>query len=65
MQKITFQARLRYRFDNLMAKGPIALIGGLFVLSVLLIFLVSVVVVATGIAPEGEGGARPSSKSPG
>lgn len=60
MQKITFQARLRYRFDNLMAKGPIALIGGLFVLSVLLIFLVSVVVVATGIAPEGEGGARPS-----
>lgn len=60
MQKITFQTRLRYWFDNLMAKGPIALIAGLFVLSVVLIFIISVVVAVTGIAPVGEGGTSPS-----
>lgn len=60
MQKITLRARLRYEFDNLMAKGPIALIGGLFVLSLVLILLVSVVVAAAGIAPANETGAQPS-----
>jgi voltage-gated potassium channel Kch len=60
MQKITFQTRLRYWFDNQISKGPIALITGLFALSVILIVIISLIVTATGIAPMGEEGARPS-----
>lgn len=43
-----FSARLRYAFDNYMAKGTIALIFGLFVLSLLIIFVVSIVLVVSG-----------------
>ena len=43
-----FSARLRYAFDNYMAKGTIALIFGLFLLSLLIIFVVSVVLVVSG-----------------
>ncbi|HEX8694204.1 MAG TPA: hypothetical protein VF746_17420 [Longimicrobium sp.] len=46
---IPLSARLRYRFDNLMARGPVALIAWLFLLSTLLIAAVSLVVVATGM----------------
>ena len=52
MKKITLRNRLRYWFDNTMAKGPIALIGWLFLLSVVLIAAVSLVVVAAGIDSE-------------
>ena len=41
-------ARLRYAFDNYMARGTVALIGGLFVLSLLVIVVVSAVVVISG-----------------
>jgi voltage-gated potassium channel Kch len=41
-------ARLRYAFDNFMSKGTIALIGGLFALSVLGIVIVSLVVAFSG-----------------
>src|SRR5688500_3243116 len=43
-----FSARLRYAFDNYMAKGTIALIFGLFVLSLLIILVVSIVLVVSG-----------------
>ena len=33
MSKVSFTDRLRYAFDNTMSKGPIALIGWLAVLS--------------------------------
>ena len=58
---VTFRERMRYRFDNTMSKGPVALIGWLFVASVLLIALISLVVVATGMDQElvGEDGRRP------
>jgi voltage-gated potassium channel Kch len=55
LRKITFNDRFRYRFDNLMAKGPIALIVWLFIASAILIALVSLLVVSLGIGPEGKG----------
>jgi len=45
-------ARLRYAFDNYMARGTIALIGGLFVLSLLIIVAVSVVLLISGTLRE-------------
>ncbi len=43
-----WSARLRYAFDNYMAKGTVALIFGLFLLSLLIIVAVSVVLVISG-----------------
>lgn len=54
MRKITFKDRLRYHFDNIMSKGPIALIGWLFLASAILILLISVIVISLGIGPEGK-----------
>ena len=47
MPQITFRDRLRYQFDNTMARGPVALIAWLGVVSLLLILFISAVVVAT------------------
>ena len=49
MRKITLSQRWRYHFDNIMSRGPIALIGWLFILSVLLVVVVAVVMVLTGL----------------
>src|SRR3989304_3499769 len=57
--KVTLADRLRYAFDNLMAKGPIALLGGLFVASAILVLLVAALVVVTGNAPDLGDGVRP------
>ena len=46
-------ARLRYEFDKSMAAGPIALIGWLAVLSVVLIAVAAAVLALLRIAPEG------------
>ncbi len=43
-----WRARLRYRFDEFMGRGTIALIVGLFVISVVLIVTVALVVFITG-----------------
>lgn len=45
-------ARLRYAFDNFMSRGTIALIGGLFAVSVLFILLVSAAVLVSGTLRE-------------
>jgi hypothetical protein len=58
MRRITLANRLRYWFDNTMARGTVALTGWLFVLLVALIFASALVVYATGVAPE-VGGHRP------
>ena len=55
MRKITLADRLRYRFDNTISRGTVALIGWLFVLLAALVFASSLVVYATGVAPEPEG----------
>jgi Trk K+ transport system NAD-binding subunit len=49
----TFGQRLRYRFDNLMARGTPALIGLLFVLSLALIFIAGAVVSLAGFVSDG------------
>jgi len=59
MPNITLRDRLRYRFDNTLARGTIALIGWLFLASAALIVCAAALVVATGIAPEAADGKRP------
>ena len=44
----SLSARLRYAFDNYMSRGTIALILGLFVLSILIIVAITVVVLVSG-----------------
>ncbi len=51
--KTSWSDRLRYSFDNLMSKGTIALIGGLAVLSLIIILAAAVIGYILGIAPEG------------
>ena len=51
MYKITWKDRLRYGFDNYMARGTGTLIGGLGVLSILLISVIAIVVSTVGIGP--------------
>ncbi len=53
MEQVSWKSRLRYQFDNYMAKGAIALIGGLAVLTLLVILVAATVVVAGSLAPEG------------
>ncbi len=55
MKRITLADRLRYRFDNTISRGTVALIGWLFVVIVALVLAGSLFVYATGIAPEVEG----------
>jgi voltage-gated potassium channel Kch len=52
---ISRRDRLRYWFDNTMSRGPIALIAWLFLVSVLLIAVLSGVVVALGLDPDKRG----------
>ena len=58
MRRITLADRLRYRFDNTISRGTVALIGWLFVLLLALVFASSLVVYAAGVAPE-FGGSSP------
>ena len=47
MRTPTFRERLRYRFDGFMARGPIALILGLFVVSLLMVLIIASVITIT------------------
>ena len=58
MRRITLTDRLRYRFDNTIARGTVALIGWLFAVIVALVLTSSLLVYVTGVAPE-VGGRRP------
>lgn len=49
----TLVDQLRYRFDNFMARGTIALVSGLALISLTFILLMGVLVNLSGIAPEG------------
>jgi voltage-gated potassium channel Kch len=53
MKNVRVRDRLRYMFDNSMARGPIALIGWLALVSLLLIAVIAGVITVVGIAPEG------------
>ena len=50
--KPTFNQRLRYQFDNLMARGTSALIGMLFVLSLIVVFIAGAVISVAGFTQE-------------
>jgi len=54
MKRPTAKQRFQYWFDNYMAQGTGALIGGLFALSAVIIFLVAALVKLTGSAPNNE-----------
>ncbi len=54
-RKVTLADRLRYRFDNTVSKGTIALIGYLFVLLLALVLASTLFVYLTGIAPAAAG----------
>ncbi|MEO8355053.1 MAG: NAD-binding protein [Chloroflexota bacterium] len=52
----TFRQRLRYQFDNLMSRGTPALIGMLFVLSLIVVFIAGAVISIAGFVQDGETG---------
>ncbi|MBN8584435.1 MAG: NAD-binding protein [Ignavibacteria bacterium] len=49
---ISFGQKMRYRFDNLMAKGPIALIGWLGILSLLLVITAALILTIAGLTQD-------------
>ena len=54
MKKPTFKQRFQYWFDNYMSRGTIALIGGLAVLSLVIIFIAAAIIRFGAIAMDGE-----------
>jgi ion channel POLLUX/CASTOR len=52
----TFTQRLRYQFDNLMSRGTPAMIGMLFVFSLIIVLIAGAIISATGFVQEGETG---------
>ncbi|MBN2363823.1 potassium transporter TrkA [candidate division WOR-3 bacterium] len=52
---VTFREKFSYAFDNVMSKGPAALIGWLAILSLLVVLIFSVIVLLTHTAPENVG----------
>lgn len=66
MQNITLNQKLRYRFDELMARGPSAQIAMLGLLSLALIVLTACIVLFAGLATVEEGAEpRASARSSG
>jgi ion channel POLLUX/CASTOR len=57
-RKVTLADRLRYRFDNTISRGAVALIGWLFLVLLALILASTLFVYLTNIAPDA-GGHRP------
>lgn len=55
MRTATLSDRLRYRFDNTISKGTVALIGWLSLVLLALVLASTLFVYATGIAPETAG----------
>ncbi len=49
---VSFKQRLRYRFDNFMAKGPAAQIIGLAVITIALMFVFALIIFDFDLAPE-------------
>jgi ion channel POLLUX/CASTOR len=54
MKKYTFSEKLRYRFDNLMSKGPAAMIMLLGLLSLFVVIIAGTLFWGFKVAPEGE-----------
>lgn len=56
MSKFTLSQRLHYRFDNIMSRGAIALIGWLGIASIVLITVAGIIVVTAGLQQEDDPG---------
>jgi voltage-gated potassium channel Kch len=56
---VTARDRFRYRFDNFMSRGPIALVGALALASLLVVLVGALGVNALGVAPADAEGHRP------
>src|SRR5512147_1466530 len=54
--KPTLGQRFRYQFDNLMARGTPAMIGMLFVLSLIIVIIAGTIISSAGFVQEGEAG---------
>lgn len=54
MRKSTFKQKFQYWFDNYMSRGTLALIGGLAVLSLIIIFIAAAINRVGSIAMDGE-----------
>jgi K+/H+ antiporter YhaU regulatory subunit KhtT len=52
MKNVTFQQRMKYRFDNMMSKGPMAVIVWLALGSLLLVIVAGGFIAAFGILPD-------------
>ena len=52
--KPTFRQRFRYQFDNLMARGTPAMIGMLFVLSLIIVIIAGTIISSARFVQEGE-----------
>ncbi len=52
LHNISFSQKMRYRFDNLMSKGPIALIGWLGILSLILVLAAAIILALSGFAQD-------------
>jgi ion channel POLLUX/CASTOR len=59
VRNITWRERWQYWFDNTMAKGPIALMGLLALVSFGFILLMAILVTLFGLAPASDDGSRP------
>lgn len=53
MKKVYFSQKFRYKFDNLMSKGPIAMIGLLTVMSLIIVVIAAFIISIFQITPEG------------
>lgn len=53
MKQVTLKDRLRYAFDNSLSRGTIALIGWLALISFVIVLLATIILLITGIKPEG------------
>jgi ion channel POLLUX/CASTOR len=52
-EEISFKQKIKYRFDNLMSAGPIALIGTLALLSIALVIIAGIILVVAQFSQEG------------
>lgn len=52
MPKTTLKEKLRYRFENSLSHGPIAIIGWLALISFLLVVTAGIILYLTGISPD-------------
>jgi ion channel POLLUX/CASTOR len=54
MRRPTFNQKFQYWFDNYMSRGPIAMIGGLAIISLVVILIAAAIIRIAGIATDGD-----------